>query len=62
MALLAVVKAGGVYVPLDTRAPEDRLRSVLAEAGAELLLTDRAWERTAADISDTGRTLVVESG
>ncbi|QTI87532.1 non-ribosomal peptide synthetase [Streptomyces sp. AgN23] len=62
VALLAVVKAGGVYVPLDTRAPEDRLRSVLAEAGAELLLTDRAWERTAADISDTGRTLVVESG
>ncbi|CAM5352876.1 hypothetical protein SANTM175S_02129 [Streptomyces antimycoticus] len=24
VALLAVVKAGGVYVPLDTRAPEDR--------------------------------------
>ncbi|MEU1950091.1 AMP-binding protein, partial [Streptomyces sp. NPDC020125] len=62
VALLAVVKAGGVYVPLDTRAPEDRLRSVLAEAGAELLLTDRAWERTAADIADAGRTLVVESG
>ncbi|MFE9062442.1 non-ribosomal peptide synthase/polyketide synthase [Streptomyces violaceusniger] len=62
VALLAVVKAGGVYVPLDTRAPEDRLRSVLAEAGAEVLLTDRAWERTAADIADGRRTLVVESG
>ncbi|MGW5699208.1 AMP-binding protein, partial [Streptomyces asiaticus] len=62
VALLAVVKAGGVYVPLDTRAPGDRLRSVLAEAGAEVLLTDRAWERTAADISAAARTLLVESG
>ncbi|WP_218053903.1 non-ribosomal peptide synthetase [Streptomyces rhizosphaericus] len=61
VALLAVVKAGGVYVPLDTRAPGDRLRSVVAEAGAEVLLTDRAWERMAADISDTARTLLVES-
>ncbi|MCM3804718.1 non-ribosomal peptide synthase/polyketide synthase [Streptomyces sp. DR7-3] len=62
VALLAVVKAGGVYVPLDTRAPEDRLRSVLAEAGAELLLTDRAWERTAAGISGDRRTLLVAPG
>ncbi|MEU4892907.1 non-ribosomal peptide synthase/polyketide synthase [Streptomyces sp. NPDC044780] len=62
VALLAVVKAGGVYVPLDTRAPGDRLRGVLAEAGAEVLLTDRAWQRTAADIAAAGRTLVVESG
>ncbi|GDY50631.1 hypothetical protein SVIO_012540 [Streptomyces violaceusniger] len=35
---------------------------MLAEAGAEVLLTDRAWERTAADISDTVRTLLVEPG
>ncbi|OPF80196.1 non-ribosomal peptide synthetase [Streptomyces antioxidans] len=60
VALLAVVKAGGVYVPLDSRAPGDRLRSVLAEAGAEVLLADRAWERTAADISGDRRTLLVE--
>ncbi|MGR3937685.1 non-ribosomal peptide synthase/polyketide synthase [Streptomyces sp. BRA346] len=62
VAQLAVVKAGGVYVPLDTRAPEDRLRLVLAEATADVLLTDRAWERTAADIGHDGRTLLVAPG
>ncbi|WP_432010893.1 non-ribosomal peptide synthase/polyketide synthase [Streptomyces cucumeris] len=62
VAQLAVVKAGGVYVPLDVRAPEDRLRTVLAEASARVLLTDRAWERTADGIPHGGRTVVVEPG
>ena len=62
VAQLAIVKAGGVYVPLDTRAPEDRLRVVLAEAAADVLLTDRAWERTAADLGHGGRTLLLEPG
>ncbi|MFI0817472.1 non-ribosomal peptide synthase/polyketide synthase [Streptomyces sp. NPDC021098] len=62
VAQLAIVKAGGVYVPLDTRAPGDRLRVVLAEATADVLLTDRAWERTAADLGHAGRTLLVAPG
>ncbi|MGW4875636.1 non-ribosomal peptide synthase/polyketide synthase [Streptomyces sp. NPDC004262] len=44
---LALVRTGGVCVPLDGRAPAGRLRRILAEAGAELLLTDAAWESTA---------------
>ncbi|MEU0334315.1 non-ribosomal peptide synthase/polyketide synthase [Streptomyces sp. NPDC006193] len=47
---LALVRAGGVYVPLDGRAPRERLRRTLAEAGADLLLTDAAWEETARDV------------
>ncbi|GAA0613078.1 non-ribosomal peptide synthase/polyketide synthase [Streptomyces crystallinus] len=47
---LALVRAGGVYVPLDGRAPHERLRRMLAEAGAELLLTDAAWEETAREL------------
>ncbi|MFF8911709.1 non-ribosomal peptide synthetase, partial [Streptomyces olivaceoviridis] len=39
-ALLAVVKAGGAYVPLDTHAPADRMRAVMADAGAVALLVD----------------------
>ena len=34
VAQLAVLKAGGVYVPVDARAPEDRRRALLALAGA----------------------------
>ncbi|MFI6303358.1 amino acid adenylation domain-containing protein [Amycolatopsis thailandensis] len=41
VAVLAVAKAGGTYVPLDLRYPLPRLRNVLADAGAPLLLVDR---------------------
>ncbi|MGY9063719.1 non-ribosomal peptide synthase/polyketide synthase [Streptomyces sp. CAS3] len=47
VAQLALVRTGGVYVPLDGRAPAERLRRMLAEAGADLLLTDAAWAETA---------------
>ncbi|MFH8609681.1 non-ribosomal peptide synthase/polyketide synthase [Streptomyces sp. NPDC018029] len=47
---LALVRTGGVYVPLDGRAPAERLRRTLAEAGADLLLTDAAWEATAREV------------
>ncbi|MGA5817918.1 amino acid adenylation domain-containing protein [Kitasatospora sp. NPDC094028] len=47
VATLAVLKAGGVYVPLDSRAPASRLELVMRETGAALLLTDRASSGTA---------------
>ncbi|WP_053735801.1 non-ribosomal peptide synthetase [Nocardia sp. NRRL S-836] len=47
VAVLAVLKAGGAYLPLDGRAPVERLRLVLEQAGAGVLLTDAAWEATA---------------
>ncbi|WP_460068185.1 amino acid adenylation domain-containing protein [Streptomyces sp. YKOK-I1] len=40
-ATLAVVRAGGVYVPLHTGFPAERLAWVLRDVGATLLLTDR---------------------
>ncbi|MFD5435786.1 amino acid adenylation domain-containing protein [Kitasatospora sp. NPDC127067] len=42
VAILAVLKAGGLYVPLDDAQPTDRLRTVLADAGAGLVLADAA--------------------
>ncbi|MEU2060470.1 non-ribosomal peptide synthase/polyketide synthase [Streptomyces sp. NPDC013455] len=47
---LALVRTGGVYVPLDGRAPAGRLRRMLAEAGAGLLLTDAGWAGTAREV------------
>ncbi|MGW6567241.1 amino acid adenylation domain-containing protein [Streptomyces sp. NPDC054975] len=41
-ALLAVLKAGGAYVPLDPASPDDRIAFTLADAGATVLVTDRA--------------------
>src|SRR5205823_4263366 len=47
IAELAVAKAGGFYLPLDVRAPASRMRLLLAETGASVLLTDEIWETTA---------------
>ncbi|WP_143070976.1 amino acid adenylation domain-containing protein, partial [Streptomyces malaysiense] len=41
VALLGVLKAGGVYVPLDARQPGERLGWMLRDTGAVLLVTDR---------------------
>ena len=39
-AILAVLKAGGVYVPLDPTYPAERLAFSLADSGARVLLTE----------------------
>lgn len=38
IALLAVLKAGGFYVPLDVHAPEQRLQSLMDDAGTQIVL------------------------
>ncbi|MEV8624391.1 amino acid adenylation domain-containing protein [Streptomyces sp. NPDC051079] len=41
IALLAVVRAGGAYLPLDPDHPAERLAELMTHAGARLVLTDR---------------------
>ncbi|MBD2767190.1 amino acid adenylation domain-containing protein [Hymenobacter sp. BT664] len=42
VAILAVLKAGGCYVPLDPAYPAERIRYTLHDSGARLLLTNVA--------------------
>ncbi|MFK3647590.1 amino acid adenylation domain-containing protein [Lysobacter enzymogenes] len=42
VAMLATLKAGGAYLPLDPDYPRERLGRILADAGATLLLADAA--------------------
>src|SRR6185437_10326252 len=42
VSILAVVKAGGVYVPLDPRYPLARTQLVVAETAASVLVVDQA--------------------
>ncbi|WP_446039161.1 amino acid adenylation domain-containing protein [Streptomyces sp. SID1121] len=46
ITVLAVMKSGGVYVPLDPRQPAERLSWILGDTGAVLLVTDRPEAET----------------
>ncbi|AOS64065.1 non-ribosomal peptide synthase/amino acid adenylation enzyme [Actinoalloteichus hymeniacidonis] len=49
VGMLAVLRAGGAYLPLDPKDPADRLGFVLADSGAAVVLTlDRLRDRLSA--------------
>ncbi|WP_322942087.1 non-ribosomal peptide synthetase [Actinacidiphila yeochonensis] len=57
VAILAIIKAGGVYVPLDSRFPSSRIDLILQEAGAALVLSEdvlTALIQAEPDASDPG--------
>ncbi|MFE7524145.1 amino acid adenylation domain-containing protein [Kitasatospora sp. NPDC057542] len=58
-ALTGTWRAGAAYVPMDTSWPAERLRAVLADAGAPVLLTDTAHAELAARVFD-GPVLLVD--
>ncbi|WP_068776051.1 non-ribosomal peptide synthetase [Paenibacillus sp. FJAT-26967] len=47
-AMLAVMKAGGAYMPVDPHYPGERIRYMLEDSGAELVFTDGARTGAAA--------------
>ncbi|MER7666833.1 AMP-binding protein, partial [Streptomyces sp. NPDC096193] len=57
--VLGLMKAGAVYVPLDARYPADRIRHVLNDTGATMVVTDDASQpQLPADAADA---FVIES-
>ena len=57
VAVIAVLKAGGVYVPVDARTPPERLGFLLRDAAPELVLTNRAFAPLFADFGITALAL-----
>ena len=55
IATLAVLKAGGAYLPLHPAYPPERMRLIMEEAGASVLLLDR----TTAHRAPTGAEVIV---
>ncbi len=58
-AVLGILKAGGVFVPLDPEYPAERLAFMLADSGARLLLTDGAAGDALAGFA--GETVVLDT-
>jgi amino acid adenylation domain-containing protein len=52
VAILAILKAGGVYIPLDPAYPEERLRFMLADTGARVVLVHAATRAQVAALDD----------
>ncbi len=44
VAMLAILKAGAAYLPLDPSLPVDRLRYIVTDAGARLIVTESPWQ------------------
>jgi len=52
IAMLAVLKAGGAYIPLDPEIPSDRVNFIMEDSGAKLIITaDLILERISDQIS-----------
>lgn len=59
IGLLAILKSGGAYLPLDPVHPPARLAQIVADAVPRLLLCDRTGRAALVDCEPTGSLLVV---
>nr|WP_258957122.1 non-ribosomal peptide synthetase [Rhodococcus globerulus] len=63
VALLAVIKAGGAYLPIDVTYPEERIRFLVADAQPGALITSDEFRRMLPDGLTDGYSLpVIELG
>jgi amino acid adenylation domain-containing protein/non-ribosomal peptide synthase protein (TIGR01720 family) len=53
VSMIAIMKAGGAYVPLDPKHPETRLRELISDVGAKVILCSRAHHGRASEVAVT---------
>jgi amino acid adenylation domain-containing protein len=61
VAILGILRAGGIYLPLDSAYPVDRLRLMLNDSGAQRLLTNTNGVRLAKQLAVDVPALDIES-
>ncbi|MBC7864494.1 MAG: amino acid adenylation domain-containing protein, partial [Bacteroidia bacterium] len=50
VGILAILKAGGCYVPVDTNTPAERFNFILEDSGAAIIITDADGARAFKDV------------
>jgi amino acid adenylation domain-containing protein len=53
-AIIAVMKAGGVFLPVDITLPEKRLEYILAKTPPQVIVADRQFEETGRALAEAG--------
>lgn len=53
VSMIAIMKAGGAYVPLDPKHPESRLRELVGDVSAKVVLCSRAHHTRASQVAAT---------
>jgi amino acid adenylation domain-containing protein/non-ribosomal peptide synthase protein (TIGR01720 family) len=53
VAMIAIMKAGGAYVPLDPKHPPNRLRQLIGDVGAKVVLCSRNYHPRACEVATT---------
>ncbi|KAF1838181.1 acetyl-CoA synthetase-like protein [Decorospora gaudefroyi] len=53
VSMIAIMKAGGAYVPLDPKHPLTRLRELIEDVGAQVVMCSRSYNTKASEVART---------
>nr|WP_260232358.1 non-ribosomal peptide synthetase [Chryseobacterium lactis] len=59
VGILAVLKSGGAYVPMDPSYPADRIKHILKDTGAKIILTDAVSKAGVAEVCEESISMIV---
>lgn len=61
VALLAVLKSGGCYLPLHSAYPAERMQWIMDQSGGPILLADTAMRKRGLPRTGPGRTVIIDA-
>ncbi|PNW15244.1 hypothetical protein C1637_02115, partial [Chryseobacterium lactis] len=59
VGILAVLKSGGAYVPMDPSYPADRIKHILKDTGAKIILTDAVSKDSVVEACEESISMIV---
>ena len=60
IAILAVLKAGAAYVPMDSKYPDDRIKYIISDTKADVVITNEIYNKKVNKISKKVSTIAID--